>query len=125
MPLQFRRHQHFFHIPVAHVILYGIVKDFWKLWLRAKKDVLSCGDDFILPNNVRAEITKRAPFVLLTELFKKPYTDILKYDDSHFNMYMHIIIIVCVLTHTHDSVYCIGAALVSWLVRAVALSWQE
>jgi hypothetical protein len=85
------RYQHFFHIPVAHLILYGIYKDFWNLWLRPKKNVLAQGNGFILPSHVRAEISKRAPAVLLTELFKKPYTDILKYAYSLHNIayYVH------------------------------------
>ena len=92
MPWRTRRHQHFFHIPVAHVILYGIFKDFWNLWLRPKKDVLAYGNEYIMPTHVRAEISKRAPAILLTELFKKPYTDILKYDVSHFNTFKNVCI---------------------------------
>jgi hypothetical protein len=70
---------HFFKIPAAHVLLYGILKDFFNVWMRKENEHLSWGERFRMPAAVKREISRRANDMLLTELFKKPYTDFAKY----------------------------------------------
>jgi hypothetical protein len=65
---------------VAHVLLLGIVKDWWQTWSSVpKKDSEGAGRQFYLPREVQAEITNRSSNILLTKLFKKAYLDVVRY----------------------------------------------
>lgn len=74
---------HMFRFGVAHIILLGLLKDFWAQWLpstKAKAKPRPAGpvSHFMLPLDVRKAISERRQFVMLTELFKKPYSDLIK-----------------------------------------------
>lgn len=61
----------------------GLLKDFWAQWLpstKAKAKPRPAGpvSHFMLPLDVRKAISERRQFVMLTELFKKPYSDLIK-----------------------------------------------
>jgi hypothetical protein len=94
-------YEHFFHFAIAHLLSYGLIKDFHSIWLRPSRTftlfgcdkdsqkrnhleveaaVLSSADstEYILPAYVRHEITRRAAHVRWTSQFKKPYTDVVK-----------------------------------------------
>lgn len=66
---------HFFRLGIAHLFLLGLVKDFWRLWLRP---IGKAGDFPVLPAEIRAQISRNGDNVQTTELFGKPYTDLLK-----------------------------------------------
>lgn len=72
-----------FRFGVAHIILLGLLKDFWSQWLpsvkaKAKPRPPGPTSQFVLPKAVRKAIANRGASVMLTELFKKPYSDITK-----------------------------------------------
>jgi hypothetical protein len=73
------RFQHFFHLPVAHILLYGIIKDFWSTWLRKPCTKVAQGQQYILPSQVRKKMVERDVIIKLTDLFKKGYDDVVKY----------------------------------------------
>lgn len=64
---------HFFRYGIAHIFLLGILKDFWRMWLR---QVSSGGH--VLPTYIRQHISKKGSEILVTELFGKPYTDLIR-----------------------------------------------
>lgn len=69
----------FFRYGIAHVFLLGILKDFWNLWLRKVSQADQC-EGCVLPTHIRDHITAKGKEILTTELFGKPYTDLIKYD---------------------------------------------
>lgn len=72
---------HMFRFGVAHIILLGLLKDFWAQWLpsgKGKPRPAGPASKFVLPPHVRKAISDRRKYVMLTELFKKPYSDIVK-----------------------------------------------
>ena len=74
---------HMFRFGVAHIILLGLLKDFWAQWLPSTKAKSKPRPDgpaakFVLPPHVRKALSARRQYVMLTELFKKPYSDIVK-----------------------------------------------
>jgi hypothetical protein len=72
-----RRASTFFRMGVAHLLLLGVVKDWWQTWSTVpKKDSEAAGWQFYLPREVQHEITSRSGNILLTELFKKAYLDV-------------------------------------------------
>ena len=77
---------HFFRYGIAHVFLLGLLKDFWNVWLhqvtKAEKR-----QGFVLPGYIRRAITERGPHIQTTELFGKPYTDLIRYR-SPVHVYM-------------------------------------
>lgn len=77
----------FFRLGVAHIFLLGLLIDFWSQWLptaasrkKARQQPDSAFARFVLPPAVRKHISKMASYIKLTELFKKPYQDITKYE---------------------------------------------
>ena len=70
----------FFHLGVAHILLLGLLVDFWAQWLPAASAKRTTGPaaQYVLPAHVRKAISERASDIMLTELFGKPYTDITK-----------------------------------------------
>ena len=67
---------HFVRLGIAHVFLLGLLKDFWRYWLRP---VGSAGNEYVLPTVVRTQMSTKGASIQMTELFGKPYTDIIKY----------------------------------------------
>jgi len=66
---------HFFRLGIAHVFLLGLLKDFWRHWLRpVRRD----SSEYILPTSVRNQMTAKGDSIQMTELFGKPYTDIIR-----------------------------------------------
>jgi len=66
---------HFFRLGIAHLFLLGLIKDFWRLWLRP---IGKAGEFPVLPAEIRAQLQRNGDAIQTTELFGKPYTDILK-----------------------------------------------
>ena len=65
----------------AHVLLLGLLVDFWAQWLPAPKSKKHKRLDtpaakYKLPNHIRKAISDKTGHIMLTELFKKPYRDI-------------------------------------------------
>lgn len=88
------RYEHFFHFALAHLLLYGIVKDFWNVWTRPedskqkptgakskrrKKHRLH-GIIYILPRYIREAIKRRAENMRWTAQLKKRSADVLGYE---------------------------------------------
>lgn len=61
---------------IAHVFLLGLLKDFWRLWLRKPS---AAADGFIIPQVVRSQMAANGEGIQTTELYSKPYTDIIRY----------------------------------------------
>lgn len=85
------RYEHFFHFALAHLLLYGIVRDFWNVWLRPedpkpkadgtkpkrrKKHRLH-GNKYVLPRYIREVIKRRAAKMHWTAQMKKRSADVL------------------------------------------------
>lgn len=86
------RYEHFFHFAIAHLLLYGLVKDFWKIWTRSpdrhergpgkkqpRKSALH-GNPFLLPPKIRKQIVEKTTQVQWTKQMKKRSADILGCD---------------------------------------------
>lgn len=77
---------HFFRFGVAHILLLGLLSDFWSQWLppksaRGKKKRQrpeGPGSYYVLPKHICKAISERAGNIMLTELFGKPYRDLIK-----------------------------------------------
>lgn len=78
------RYMHYFHLPLAHMILYGILKDHTRLWLRPPKVKLVQGNEHVFPAAVRKKMTSRAPQIQATGLFSCKYEDIVKCAPGRF-----------------------------------------
>lgn len=90
------RYEHFFHFAIAHLLLYGLVKDFWNIWLRApeghnesskrkgkrkgKRRSRLAGNIFNLPRGIKKAIVQRTGQVFRTAQLKKRSADLLGYD---------------------------------------------
>lgn len=70
------RYDTFYHFPVAHALLYGVCKDFWKLVLRKKSDVLPRGDEVWLDKDDRAHMTALFNTLRVTSSFSSAAKDI-------------------------------------------------
>lgn len=84
------RYEHFFHFALAHLLLYGIVKDFWNVWARPEdqKQKASGGKSkrrrkhrlhgiaYVLPKYIREVIKKRAEKMGWTSHLKKRSADV-------------------------------------------------
>lgn len=71
----------FYVPPFAHLLLYGLSKDFLKLWLRKTKDAPSGGQpgaDLIFSSAVRTHITGRFALLLITRGFRKAPSDLVR-----------------------------------------------
>lgn len=91
------RYEHFFHFALAHLLLYGIVKDFWNVWARPedqkskstkskskrKRKHRLHGIRYILPRYIREEIKKRADKMGWTSQLKKRSADVFGQALSH------------------------------------------
>ena len=67
----------FFRHGIAHLFLLGVLYDFWKLWLHPVSKATECAG-FVLATHIRQAITARGRHIVLTTLFGKPYTDLIK-----------------------------------------------
>lgn len=81
---------HFFRLGTAHIILLGLLSDFWAQWLpsaahnrKAATHPESAFAYYVLPSKVRKHIEAMAGYIKLTELFAKPYRDINKCAPSY------------------------------------------
>ena len=87
------RYEHFFHFALAHLTLYGLVKDFWAVWARLpethrggskssanrlRKPRLA-SIKYILPRYIKKEIAARATQIQWTSQVKKRSADVLGY----------------------------------------------
>lgn len=68
----------FYQFPVAHVLLYGICRDFWRLLLRGEKEILPHGDAIWLPPESRAEMTRLFSSLRVTSSFSGKPKDVTK-----------------------------------------------
>ena len=72
-----RRYTTFYPLPVAHLLLLGIVKDFWKYWLRKKDSEGKAGDNtYRIPDQVKHKLERRAKAVQLTKEHTKRAGDL-------------------------------------------------
>lgn len=72
------RYDLFYHFPVAHMLLYGICKDFWKLVLRKKSDVLPYGQDVWLDKPARDQMRRLFNSLRVTSSFSASPKDVTK-----------------------------------------------
>lgn len=68
----------FFHYPVAHALLYGVLRDFWRLVLRKPSDELKHGHDIIVDSSARAEMRRLFGTLRVTSSFSSAPKDITK-----------------------------------------------
>lgn len=87
------RYEHFFHFALAHLLLYGLVKDFLNIWARppdshrksSKSSSRShrkprlAGNIYIWPRLVKKQIALRATQVKWTSQLKKRSADVFGY----------------------------------------------
>ena len=69
--------QHAFLVPVAHALLYGVVKAFVALLLRAIKGAV--GRPVVLDSKTRQLLSARAKDVVVSADFGRKYTDVVVY----------------------------------------------
>lgn len=72
---------HVFRLGTAHVILLGLLPDFWKLWLPGNKDKVVKGANGVtyqLPGYIRLELSRRAQDFQSIKSISKRYKDIVK-----------------------------------------------
>lgn len=70
---------HFFRLGTAHILLLGLLKDFWTQWIPGKKERAEGPlRKYTLSRRICRQITARAPKIMQTGQFKKVYTDIIK-----------------------------------------------
>lgn len=70
---------HFFRLGIAHILLLGLVKDFWDQFLPRPQDVRMRGEiaaHMVLPKEIRKAIEQKAPLMQATSAITKPYVDI-------------------------------------------------
>lgn len=71
-----------FWYGIAHILLLGLLADFYAHWIPSrsrKKRNDRPQSPYVLPKQVCKEISRRAALLQLTDFFKKPYRDIIKY----------------------------------------------
>lgn len=90
------RYEHFFHFALAHLNLYGLVKDFWAVWLRVPESTAKSSNasknrirmprlkdnKYILPRYIRTAIALRSTQIHFTSQVKKRSADLLGYAKS-------------------------------------------
>lgn len=59
-------------VPVAHAMLHGLIKDFWKLLL-SKKEAGAAPSEYALPSENRKVMAARGRCLVLTNDFGRPY----------------------------------------------------
>lgn len=72
---------HFYRLGIAHIILLGLLPDFWKQWLPGTKDkVVKSADGVIyqLPGYIRTELSRRSRDFPSIKSISKQYKDIVK-----------------------------------------------
>lgn len=72
------RYDYFYHFPVAHVLLYGVCRDFWRLVLRKPSDELPQGNRVRIPTPVRKEMTALFKTLKVTSSFSSTPKDVTK-----------------------------------------------
>ena len=90
---------HFFRFGTAHILLLGLLADFWAQWLPAKpgrgkkkkQRPEGPGSFYMLPKHICKAISDKAGLIMLTELFGKPYRDIVKYAPAFGGGQRHLV----------------------------------
>lgn len=59
--------------PLAHLLLFGLVKDFWRFWAGEAQE------PWKIPTEVKDAIKSRANDILLTSMCTKKYRCVLQY----------------------------------------------
>lgn len=77
-PLSLFRYDTFFHFPVAHVLLYGVCRDFGKLVLRKPSDKLDHGDNVRIDTNARKDMNRLFKTMKVTSSFSSAPKDVTK-----------------------------------------------
>jgi len=72
------RHDTFFHFPVAHALLYGVLRDFWKLMLRKPGDTVDLGDEIRVSTAAQKEMQELFATLKVTSSFSSSAKDITK-----------------------------------------------
>ena len=73
------RYDYFYHYPVAHALLYGVCRDFWRLILRKPSDVLLHGNDVRLSTAARTDMTSLFKSLKATSALSSAPKDVTKY----------------------------------------------
>lgn len=83
--LPYTSYNNLFYVPVAHALLYGVVRSFARFIFKKVKDLSSLGvkKDYILTNTVRKVIQKRAPFMAVSTDFGRKYRDVIKHHNNY------------------------------------------
>ena len=72
------RYDLFYHFPVAHALLYGVCRDFWRLMLRKPGDTLPEGDDVRIGKVARQDMTALFKSLKVTSSFSSTAKDVTK-----------------------------------------------
>jgi len=72
------RHDTFFQYPVAHALLYGVLRDFWKLMLRKPGDTVDPGDHIRVSTAAQKEMQELFATLKITSSFSSSAKDITK-----------------------------------------------
>lgn len=71
---------HFWHFPFAHALLYGVIKDFWKLMLRSQNITLpGGGDHLIMSKRVQRDMSDRVRDMQSTSSMNRGIPDVSRY----------------------------------------------
>ena len=73
---------HFFRLGTAHILLLGLLKDFWAQFVPKPADLklrTGAAAKMVLPRHIRKAISRRARMVQATSAFTKPYEDIIRF----------------------------------------------
>lgn len=77
---------HFFRLGTAHILLLGLLCDFWAQFLPRPQDLkrrTGKAATMVLPKGVRKAISRKATLMQATSAITKPYTDVVGYAPSH------------------------------------------
>lgn len=74
---------HFFRLGTAHILLLGLVKDFWIQFLPRPHELAArtgVAAEMVLPKVIRRAMEQKLPFMQATSGVTKPYVDVVGYD---------------------------------------------
>lgn len=74
---------HFFRLGTAHILLLGLVKDFWEQFLPRPQELKTregIAAQMVLPKEIRTAIEQKASQMQATSAITKPYMDVVGYD---------------------------------------------
>ena len=72
---------HFFRLGIAHILLLGLLKDFWAQFVPQPADLknrFGPSACMVLPRHIQKAMSRKAPYMQSTSAFTKPYEDIIR-----------------------------------------------